>query len=781
MLIGRVVLSLRSAISSAPVKRGIASLAGILRLFRKRTTKSILAVFLLLLIIWVAGLEDVFARLVAFPLGSLFAILMLLGANLWLVGFRFWRVLMQFSYRVPLAVATRAALAGHVAGLLVFSLFGQVAGRQAVLREVGISPLVNSSLAAYERALLVVISGLLAIFSAGYLFGQHLVAAFFRGIPLIEIAGLIAVSLLLSLMIGRSRFESRILRRVLTGRNLGQVLQIAALTLCSQCLVLSSFVVAILTLQPDAQPLSVFAAAALISFAASLPITVNGWGVREVAAVFVLQQLGIAAADAITVSILIGASATLVILLAAPLAFRKKIKRTAIMRSDDANRSTDAFTASAVPDLEKAAAWLLGMAVALTVFFQLHVELTSGPLNINLADPFAILSLAAVALHCVIQRQLPHWRIRGFNAILMALSLMLLFGFAIGALKIGITQWALAGRLLGWLVVLGYLSAGYLLVAFVGNIALRRLMQTLVLVACCVVLWHALSRLAYHFGFGLNVPPPLNFEAYSGNRNAFVFQLLSVMALLLAYARVFGENALKLQRLPWFHPVQWGRFETICLGVLMVGMVWTGSRAGMVAAGIVLLVGMAARMVGWQKVLRGAVVAASIWGLFWLVQKIDFGTGDAFRGLAVQSLLSWDESNVERWATWFHAIKLWLESPIWGAGLGVFLVRSEEWLGRQQVVHSTPLWILAEFGLIGFGIILWISAKLYLHAMQRPIRLAAPHRAGLIFLFLAFAVFSQFHEIFYQRILWLILGAVMALPASSWAKPAQSHGGGTPV
>lgn len=736
---------------AVPVKR-------MARLLGGRAAKSALAILLLLFVIWASGFDAVASRLIEFPLGSLVAILLLLGANLWVVAFRFWRVLVQFAYRVPFAIASRATLAGHLAGLLVFSLFGQVAGRQAVLREIGISPLVNSSLAGYERSLLVVVSGLLAFLSAGYLFGQDLIGSFFQRIPLAEICVLIAISLIASLAIGRSRFESRMLRRVLTARNLGHVALVAMLTLCSQGLVLSSFVVAILTLQPNAHLPSVFAAAALISFAASLPITVNGWGVREVASVFVLGKLGIAAADAITVSILIGASATLVILVASPLTFGKKVERESVTigRAD--------MAANMVPDLEKAAAWMLGIATALAVFFQLHVELISGPLNINLADPFAILCLATLVLHALIQRQLPHWRMPGFNFILLAFSLMLVYGFFVGILKIGVTQWALTGRLLGWLVVLGYLSAGYLLVAFAGNVGLRRLMQTLVIIAGCIVLWQAVSRLSYFYGVGIGAPPELNFEAYSGNRNAFVFQLLSVMALLLAYSRVFAEGkAVALGR----HRV----FETIALAVLMVGVVWTGSRAGMLAGGCILLLGLAGRMLGWRMLLRSGLLTALIWGLFWLAQRFEFGQEGNLQGLVVQSLLSWDESNVERWATWMHAIDLWLASPIWGAGLGVFLVRSEEWLGRPQVVHSTPLWILSEFGLIGFAIILWAAFKFSVYAMARPFRIATPNRAALIMLFLGFAVFSQFHEIFYQRILWLILGAVMALPGAALLGP----------
>jgi hypothetical protein len=96
-----------------------------------------------------------------------------------------------------------------------------------------------------------------------------------------------------------------------------------------------------------------------------------------------------------------------------------------------------------VSEIEKFAAWVLGMVVAVGVFFQVHVSLSGGLINLNLADPFAILALAGVSLHMVFARQLPVWRISRFNLALGLISLLLLSGFMHGWLEIGITQWAL--------------------------------------------------------------------------------------------------------------------------------------------------------------------------------------------------------------------------------------------------------------------------------------------------------------------------------------------------
>ena len=254
-----------------------------------------------------------------------------------------------------------------------------------------------------------------------------------------------------------------------------------------------------------------------------------------------------------------------------------------------------------VSEVEQYAAWVLGMVVAVTVFFQAHVSLPGGVINLNLADPFAILALAAVSLHVLFARQSPVWRIKQFNLALGVISLLLLLGFMHGWLEIGITQWALVGRLLGWLMLLGYLSAGYLIVANVGAHGLRRFAETLIATAAVVVMLQVVLRLLDQWGVNTGAQLTPNFEGYAGNRNAFAFQLLAVMALLLGYSQVYARCSISLQRpaRPWIF--------SLLLGILLAALVWTGSRAGMLVGVMVLLLAWLdrladRRMLGWSLI-----------------------------------------------------------------------------------------------------------------------------------------------------------------------------------
>lgn len=139
--------------------------------------------------------------------------------------------------------------------------------------------------------------------------------------------------------------------------------------------------------------------------------------------------------------------------------------------------------------------------------------------------------------------------------------------------------------------------------------------------------------------------------------------------------------------------------------------------------------------------------------------------GSSVYSSSVQSTLSGDYSNSERLATMSYAFELWQHSPVFGEGLGVFISKSQAWLGHPQVVHSTPLWLLAEFGLFGVTVIGWAFFLLARFAIR--LGKFKPARRGLLLLLFAFAIFSLVHEIFYQRIFWFVLGAVIARPLLS--------------
>lgn len=826
-----------------------------------RTLMVAITVTLMILAVWIAGTENVIASLIAFPLWAIGGLLALLFANLFLVSFRFWRILAHYGINLPWNVASRASISGHLAALFVISLFGQVMGRQAVLRNFGVRPVVISGLAAYERVAMMLVSGVLCILGSFYLLGQSAVVGFVGHIPFTEILIACIGAVGLSLWLGRSHFESKLFEQCMSWRNVARISEIAGVTLITQLLMLSCYVLGALSFRHEIDIVHLLAAASIISFAASLPITVNGWGVREVVAVYVLGKLGIPAPEAVSVSVMVGVCSTLVILAAIPFSLGKNGGQPLNVSQATASHSEI--------NIEKISAWLLGMAATVAVFFQVQISLPGGVVTINLADPFAILAFAAVSLHVLFDRKLPIWRVRHFNLALFAISLLLLEGFIHGWLVIGITQWALAGRLIGWLILLGYLSAGYLIVAHAGAHGLRRFVETITLTASAIVILQASLRIIDHWGISLG-DLTARFEGYSGNPNAFAFQLLVTVAILLGYSKLYAKyrsDFLLLDKSILF---------IILLAILLVGLMWTNSRMGMIVGVMLLLAAWLGRFADRRILGYGVIIAAILWGGFGYKPQREFFLilgiatlligyskfNDKYRinalllnksilllllpsimlvgfiltksvvGLIAGGMLllgiglgraanrriigygvlfavilwvaGWLESqrdnslsvyfinriasiidiginnaiaylnrpgsNQEHLKTLYLALNLWRESPLAGAGLGVALVSSPVSMGYAQVIHSTPLWILAEFGLLGVLVVggaffsiahyAWINCKVLLV------------RHSLLLLLAVFCLFSLVHEIFYQRIFWLTLGALLALPS---AHKGQHH------
>lgn len=399
--------------------------------------------------------------------------------------------------------------------------------------------------------------------------------------------------------------------------------------------------------------------------------------------------------------------------------------------------------------LNENACQFIGLATAATIFFQFHVTLSEGLINLNLADPFAILALLILGLNTLFSRRMPQWRIAEFNWIVILFGVLLLFAYVNGWMKIGTTQWALSARLVGWVVLLGYLSAGYLIVAYVGDQGIRRLLEVLATTVIVVIVWNIMVRLLY--GYGFDVPEPTrNFEGFSGNRNAFAFQLLAVLALSLAYSKTYKLRAGSAK--VWILSV-WRSW--VPMGFLFAGILLSASRAAMLTAVIMLLVAGYKNIVDRRSLLLGILFATLLWILIFVLQQLSLDNS------TVQSQISSADSNQERWLTLIYGFKMWCHSPFFGEGLGVFIANSTDRFGHSTVIHNTPLWILAELGLVGAVVLGWSFLKLWGYSIKAVSTQDELSRSALLLLLIAFIVFSQFHEMLFQRIIWLVGGALL--------------------
>ena len=60
-------------------------------------------------------------------------------------------------------------------------------------------------------------------------------------------------------------------------------------------------------------------------------------------------------------------------------------------------------------------------------------------------------------------------------------------------------------------------------------------------------------------------------------------------------------------------------------------------------------------------------------------------------------------SNTQHLETFALGLKMFLAHPLFGAGLGAFVESVARMQEPPLLIHSTPLWLLAETGIFGFG------------------------------------------------------------------------------
>jgi len=661
----------------------------------------------------------------------------------------------HFNIRIPLAVATRATIYGHIGGLFFWTLIGQTMGRQFVLQKARIQPAIVAVLISSERIILMVLSVLLAFSGAILLVGNDAVISYAEKFPIFQIMTVSIIGLFMWFYVGRTRFEIEVISKISMTNLYRYISEIGLITLLNLFLMLTTFVIVISVYAPNISLVYVYSAAAIISFAASIPISFNGWGIREIASVYILGLLDINFSDALAASLIIGVCSTLAILISSPyLIFKQKHIHY------ESNINNDVISQRLF--YEKSAVWALTIATTVAIFFQIHVEVPGfqNIVNINMADPFAIFSLTIILQSLIKNRSFPSWRYPEFNKSIGIISVILVFGFLVGLNKIGITPWALGSRLFGWIVILGYISTGYLVVSYLGMQGLRRFSDLFISMAVIIITLQISLRLGIVYEVDLGAVLTPRFEGYSSNRNAFAFQLLIVLSFVLAYSsgrfKVHQKNIL----------LNYTKIRIAILCLIFTGIVLTGSRAGLGTC-IILLACIYLKGATDKKILSYGILSSMLLlVLLNILYLIGSDSGNVIFGgnefIENQQYFNRAHSDSERWLSITKGIELWINHPIFGAGLGVFIEESKEWADAPLVIHSTPIWILAEFGIIGlliFGILI-VNLIRFLFEWKT----ALPAHQFLSSLVIIFLVFSLVHEIFFQRMFWLVLGAVLASP-----------------
>jgi hypothetical protein len=433
--------------------------------------------------------------------------------------------------------------------------------------------------------------------------------------------------------------------------------------------------------------------------------------------------------------------------------------------------------------IERGLAWFFPVLTASLMFFHVHVPGSGGTLNVNLADPVAVGGgLVFLTRMRWFKDRGQLWRVSHFEVMLLAATLVLTFGLVNGWLRHGYSDWAVYNRFIGWFVLLSYLATGALIAGTLRGVGFKVLLRCLLAGGIAVALLDLAILAAIRWGMEWQVFLPLGLvRGMSQNANAFAIMMTALIAIFCA---LNGRVGVRSRSGSDVWPV-------LLLTVLLLSVSYSLSRSGWVTSVAVLLIALVCRWVSLRLVVPAVVMTATVIYSPVLVELAYYllaSLGAAFSGshegsAGLQGLADANaamlsplrvmrsSSDVERWTSISRGLDLWLQHPLLGNGLGAFVAAARLERGAALVIHNSSVWLLAELGLVGFAIFATVFAALlktaWLGAKQGELwgRL-------LVLVLLSFLLFHMVHDVFYQRIFWLLFGATLF--AGTWGRLQQA-------
>jgi hypothetical protein len=643
-------------------------------------------------------------------------------ATVLLAALRLQFLASDMGHKARYADCIAAVAVGQAAGHLFFQFFGQLFARSALLRRSGMPVEASMSAALYERGMALAVALAFAVPGSLYIFGRITLDLKAGGAELADLAVGVLTAAAAALIAIRPLFRTAGIK-VTRGAMLGG-LRGMSLTFGIQSVTLLTFVVSAATLAPNIALTDLLAACSVVMFAAALPISFAGWGVRELSAVAALGAVGVPPEAALVSAAAIGVlSLAVIAVLSSTAPLWLPVRRSALAHIEV--RST--FNAA------ESLGWTLPLCTALLVFFQVHVPVANGRLNVSFGDPVALLAGAIFVLS--VAKKPVHWRLPGLVWHVVAASAALLLAFVHGVLSFGWTDWAALNKTFGWIVLLSYAAAGALIVRHGGDNGLRMLWRVSLFTVAAIIIVSYLKIIAAAAGFNLALPASSRMVGFAQDPNSFVFQIIIVTVIALS---VLSNDKV----VTWIIP-------------LLIAGVWLSvSRSGLVTFIVVSVFAIAMRPELLKRLMAGAGIASVV-----IIIPPVLGAD-----LSLQFTAYRESSDVERWQSIATGWQIFLDHPIFGAGLGYFVAHVPRADGGVFIIHSSPAWLLAELGLVGFGLFLWPALRIFWREL--PAMRSDNTALALVLTLVAFGVMSSVQDLLYQRSLWLMMGALLAAPFS---------------
>jgi uncharacterized membrane protein YbhN (UPF0104 family) len=663
-----------------------------------------------------------------------------------LSSLRYYVLLRGFGVKQNFARANRVNILSIAGSLLFFNIVGQSLTRSSLLRQDRKPATYGVIITVIERVVALFALLLLVAVCAISYFGT-IRFDFAAKADAIAAAIAMTASGILTLAFALTPRQRLRLYRFLIPGDRTSFVWVFLLSLAMHASMLATYVILAAAVLPQASLPSLILPSSMVMLGASMPISFGGWGVRELTAAYAFAFVGLPAEAGVTMALGVGLLSILALLINVA-----AVLPTGRVPAVQAEPQEPPVSLGSVQVL----AWLLPVACAAMIGFQIKLRTASGGLSVTGTD---LLAVGAVLILSVKARRWSRlagiWSVPGHTATLAAALAAVGVGFLIGWHRHGLTDWALYNRLLGAAVLAAYLYCGASAVALGGHAGRQALVRAYILgVATILVAEWAIRTIAPIVGQTLRSAEIHHYLGFVKNANAFNVQILVALALLLSGLPKWRET----------HPQLFAGLG----GILLTGVFYVNSRGGFGVAAILLGFLLTTRSFRLLPLLgaTACVLAVSLLPALWGAPGpaiLPFGLGAAGASLA--------EVMAARAANLGEALRLWLDHPILGSGLGAFVADHIRTSGVPQVINSTYLWLLAELGIVGFAAFLAVPLMVLRAVLHDRNWRSDPVAVATIGCLIVLSATSLLHDIAYRRSLWLIMGALLARPNVLCRKP----------
>jgi len=502
-----------------------------------------------------------------------------------------------------------------------------------------------------------------------------------------------------------------------------------------------------------------------------IPVSISGWGTREMTALITFNYFDLGSNEGILCSTIFGLI-YLTALLVNWLTNQSLLKFYKLPKVIECKYKPKTSN-------YKSFVYLFSIFIFILLPINFFLPINGFNTKFTLADGFVLFFGLNIIVNWILRKRKKIWIGSYTGRIFVLLLITLTIGWFIGFLNFNSNSWAYINRLSGSVIIICYLFAGLGIAKYIKINDVNNLIYLLIISIYCSIFYQ------YFFDFYFDI----------SDLGLYTYQRLTIMQEVSAFLRwsegmptgfFLDRNALGLSIIIsityLLSKISNNSFKKIDAYIILISsliILLSGSRTSALSLVILLFSAFCYYYYYFKKIepMFKKLIFYTLFLIFLYFLSLFYysivSVNNAIPLLDItgaRGIFEYLSISEHRLYLVSMAIKSFMSDPIFGIGLGGFIDLKEsgnvpeycikiglsESCQDYNIIHSTHLWVATEFGL--FGIIVYLLFLYNILNCSRSIDFRDIRKPLILFTLVVFVTFSFFHDIIYQRIIWIIIG-----------------------